>query len=300
MMGGDITVESEAGEGSTFTIRLPAEVPELTVEPGVTSVPEAGVFQEEEGANTVLVIDDDDAVRDLLERFLGSEGFRVVSAGGGEEGLRLARELRPEVITLDAIMPGMDGWAVLSKLKADPDVSGIPVVMLTIIDDKNMGYALGAADYLTKPVERQRLVAVLKKYRQDHSPCNVLVVDDEPANRATLRHMLEKEGFEVAEAENGRVALEHVARSGPSAILLDLMMPEMDGFEFVANLRGREDWRDIPVVVLTAKDITHQDRLRLDGYVTQVLQKRELGSDALLAEVRDLIKACCVGQGARQ
>jgi CheY-like chemotaxis protein len=172
--------------------------------------------------------------------------------------------------------------------------------MLTIIADKNMGYALGAADYLTKPVERQRLVAVLKKYRQDHSPCNVLVVDDEPANRATLRHMLEKEGFEVAEAENGRVALEHVARSRPSAILLDLMMPEMDGFEFVANLRGREDWRDIPVVVLTAKDITHQDRLRLDGYVTQVIQKRELGSDALLAEVRDLIKACCVGQGARQ
>jgi CheY-like chemotaxis protein len=300
MMGGDITVESEAGKGSTFTIRLPAEVPELTVEPGVTSVPEAGVFQEEEGANTVLVIDDDAAARDLLERFLASEGFRVVSAGGGEEGLRLAQELHPDVITLDAIMPGMDGWTVLGNLKADPDVSHIPVVMVTMVHEKSLGYALGAADYLTKPIERQRLVAVLKKYRQDHSPCNVLIVDDDPSTRHTLRQILDREGFEVAEAENGRVALEQLVHCRPSVILLDLMMPEMDGFEFVANLRGREDWRDIPVVVLTAKDITHQDRLRLDGYVTQVIQKRELGSDALLAEVRDLIKACCVGQGARR
>ncbi|HZH99260.1 MAG TPA: ATP-binding protein, partial [Fimbriimonadaceae bacterium] len=151
MMGGDITVESEAGEGSTFRIRLPAEVPEPTAEPIGTSVPEPGVFHEEVGANTVLVIDDDAAARDLLERFLASEGFRVVSAGGGEEGLRLARELHPDVITLDAIMPGMDGWTVLGNLKADPDVSHIPVVMLTMVHEKSLGYALGAAEYLTKP-----------------------------------------------------------------------------------------------------------------------------------------------------
>jgi PAS domain S-box-containing protein len=299
MMGGDITVESEAGKGSTFTIRLPVEVPETAAEPVGTSVPEPQVFQEEVGANTVLVIDDDAAVRDLLERFLGGEGFRVVSARGGEEGLRLARELRPDVITLDAIMPGMDGWTVLANLKADPTLSDIPVVMLTMVHDKSLGYALGAADYLTKPVERQRLVSILKKYRHDHSSCNVLIVDDDPSTRDTLRQMLDREGFEVAEAENGRVALEKVTHRRPSAILLDLMMPEMDGFEFVANLRGREEWRDIPVVVLTAKDVTHQDRLRLDRHVARVIQKDEHGIDTVLAEVRDLLRARCGEQGSR-
>ncbi|HEY9423147.1 MAG TPA: ATP-binding protein, partial [Thermoanaerobaculia bacterium] len=182
MMGGDITVESEFGKGSTFTIHLPAEVRDPAVEPAHPGVTDLKVSEEDtsEGANTVLVIDDDAAVRDLLQRYLRKEGFRVVSAGGGEEGLRLAGELCPDVITLDAMMPGMDGWAVLSHLKAAPELSDIPVVMLTMVDDKSLGYALGAADYLTKPIERQRLVSILEKYRQDEYPCDVLIVDDDP------------------------------------------------------------------------------------------------------------------------
>ncbi len=284
MMGGDVTVESEAGRGSTFTIRLPALVPDAVEEP-VAPAP-AVAERVLPAVGTVLVIDDEAAVRDLMQRFLTREGFRVVTAAGGEEGLRRARELRPDTITLDVMMPGMDGWAVLSALKADPDVADIPVVMLTIIDDKNLGYALGAADYLTKPIDRERLVNALKQHRRDRP---VLVVDDDVTLRQLLRRMLEPEGYAVMEAENGRVALERLRDVSPSVVLLDLMMPEMDGFEFVAEFRRHEAWRAIPIVVITAKDLSRDDRDRLNGYVQKVLQKGAHSREQLLAEVRELV-----------
>jgi len=227
-------------------------------------------------------------VRDLMQRFLGREGFRVVTAASGEEGLRLARELRPDAITLDVMMPGMDGWAVLSALKSDPTVADIPVVMLTIVDDKNLGYALGAADYLTKPIDRERLTAILGKYRRDQP---VLVVDDDPEVRTLLRRMLEPAGFSVVEAENGRAALERLREVKPTVVLLDLMMPEMDGFAFVSEFRRHEAWRAIPIVVVTAKDLTREDRERLNGYVQKILMKGAHGRDELLADVRELVAA---------
>jgi len=283
MMGGDVTVESEAGRGSVFTIRLPARVAEAADEPvAPPPIAEHGP----PGVGTVLVIDDEAAVRDLMQRFLGKEGFRVVAAASGEEGLRWARELRPDAITLDVMMPGMDGWAVLSALKAGPDVAEIPVIMLTIVDDKNLGYALGASDYLTKPIDRERLVTVLRQHRRDRP---VLVVDDDAEVRQLLRRMLESEGFAVMKAENGRVALERLRGEAPSLILLDLMMPEMDGFEFVAELRRHESWHTIPVVVITARDLSRDDRDRLNGHVEKVLQKGAYDRDQLLAEVRELV-----------
>ncbi len=282
MMGGDVTVESEAGRGSTFTIRLPAEVAEA-VEPPVLAGPAERAAP---GVGTVLVIDDEAAVRDLMQRFLTKEGFRIVTAAGGEEGLRRARELRPDAITLDVMMPGMDGWAVLSALKADPDLADIPVIMLTIVDDRNLGYALGASDYLTKPIDRERLVTVLRQHRRD---LPVLVVDDDVEVRQLFRRMLEPEGYTVVEAPNGRVALERLRDTSPSVILLDLMMPEMDGFEFVAEFRRHEPWRAIPIVVVTAKDLSHDDRERLNGHVEKILQKGTHGREQLLAEVRDLV-----------
>src|SRR5204862_2899850 len=189
---------------------------------------------------TVLVIDDEASVRDLMQRFLTKEGFRVVTASGGEDGLRYARELRPDAITLDVMMPGMDGWSVLSALKADPAVADIPVVMLTIVDDRNHGYTLGASDYLMKPVDRDRLLALLRRY-QNGSARRVLVVDDDAGTRTVMRSFLERDGWTVSEAENGLAALELVGRERPSLVLLDLRMPVMDGFEFVAELRRRPD-----------------------------------------------------------
>jgi signal transduction histidine kinase/DNA-binding response OmpR family regulator len=290
MMGGDIAVASEVGKGSTFTITLPAQVSDHKPQPASSAEPKSEALPP--GARAVLVIDDDPAVRELLQRFLSKEGVRVVSAAGGEEGLRLARELRPAAITLDVMMPGMDGWAVLTALKADADLADTPVIVLTIVDDKNMGYALGAADYLTKPVDRDRLVAILQKYRGEDPSRPVLVVEDDATTREMLRRMLEKEGWAVTEAKNGRFALECVAEQRPALILLDLMMPEMDGFQFTEALRKLEAWRSIPIVVVTAKDLTAEDRVRLNGCVEQILQKGAYGREALLAEVRELVASC--------
>jgi CheY-like chemotaxis protein len=186
------------------------------------------------------------------------------------------------------MMPGMDGWAVLTALKGDPDVADIPVVMLTIVDDRNLGYALGASEYLTKPIDRERLVTVLTKYRRD---LPVLVVDDDPGVRQLLRRMLEPAGYAVAEAANGRLALERLREVTPGVILLDLMMPEMDGFEFVAEVRRHEAWRGIPIVVITAKDLSREDNERLNGHVHAILQKGAYSRDELLTEVRELVAA---------
>jgi CheY-like chemotaxis protein len=238
---------------------------------------------------TVLVIDDDPNVRDLMERSLTKDGYHVVTAADGRRGLELATELTPTVITLDVMMPGMDGWAVLTALKAAPDTADIPVVMMTIVDDRNMGFALGAADYLTKPIEWPRLTAALQKFRRDSGPHSVLVVEDDPNTRDMLRRGMEKDGWTVAEAANGKLGLAALTDPPPALILLDLMMPEMDGFTFMEELRTRPGCRSIPVIVITAKDLTEDDRRRLNGQVARILQKGKVSADDLLAEIRSLI-----------
>jgi signal transduction histidine kinase/CheY-like chemotaxis protein len=301
MMGGDVTVRSATGEGSIFTIKLPAILIEAKPEQPIETIgaEDLGTLLKKEGEDAepisapnsgrVLVIDDDPTQRDLIKRFLSKEGFSVRTAARGEEGLRLARELRPDAITLDVMMPGMDGWSVLSALKADRALRDIPVIMLTMVDDPARGFALGAADIATKPVDRARLSKILRKYACPDPPCPVLLVEDDLATREVTRTILQKEGWKVTEAENGRLALECMKRSRPRVILLDLMMPEMDGFEFVARVRQKHEWSSIPIVVLTAYDLDAEDRRRLNGSVETIIKKAGDTHEALLNQLRDFL-----------
>lgn len=281
MMGGDIQVQSEFGRGSVFTVRLPRVSERAVAVPGhATAAGPAAT------SSFVLVVDDETATRELITRGLEKEGFRVLAAATGDEALRLAREKRPDAICLDVLMPGMDGWTVLRSLKADPLTASIPVVMVSMLDDRDIGHALGAADYLTKPFDREKLVLALRRFRQGSSPRPVLVVEDDPATREVIRRALERDGWVVSEADNGRSALESLAAAAPDLVVLDLLMPEMDGFEFVAELRRSERGRRIPVVVVTAKEITEDDRARLNGQVRTIFHKGSFSREELTAEIR--------------
>jgi signal transduction histidine kinase/DNA-binding response OmpR family regulator len=286
MMGGSISVESEPGEGSRFVIELPARVEASAAEEERGAAPE----QPEAAAPIapgplVLVIDDDPVARDVLRRSLEKAGFGVITASRGDEGLRLARERAPSAITLDVMMPGTDGWAVLSELKGDPQTAQIPVVMVTIMEDRNLAFSLGAADFLNKPIDRARLGTVLERFSSGDAPQAALVVEDDASSREILVKTLRRSGWSVSEAENGREALARLAERIPSLILLDLMMPVMDGFEFLQELRQRSEWREIPVVVVTAKSLTEEDRRLLDGCVANVIEKGAGDHRALVDEV---------------
>lgn len=303
MMGGTIEVKSEPGKGSVFIASLPrdtTQVAPVAAQPLASSssrmrtITESedtvspGVMQHIPGEKaTVLSIDDDADVLAILSSHLQREGLNVYTTTSGEEGLRLASELRPDVITLDVMMPKLDGWTILNQLKLNEATADIPVVMVTMLQDREMGFSLGASDYLMKPVEADQLLAVLRKYHpQSDAPGTVLLVEDDPSTREVLRRFLQKEKWSVLEAENGRQGLELLAAGKPSIILLDLMMPEMDGFEFVQQLHAKAEWMMLPVIVVTAKELTKEDRTRLNGHVQRIMHKGVHSREQILAEVK--------------
>ena len=287
MMDGTIHVESEIGKGTTFSVRLPMRAEKMAdLAPALDSVAPLRSFVRE-SCGRVLVIDDDPVIQDLMKSFLTREGYTVMVADSGPVGLRLAREQKPDVITLDIAMPGMDGWSVLSALKNDPHLHDIPVVVLTMADQKNLGYALGATEYLMKPIDRERLAVVLRRYSQLRHT-SILVVEDDLNTRDLLRSILTKNGWNVQTAENGRIALEKVSGTLPGLILLDLMMPEIDGFTFLEEFRKLPLAGKVPVIVLTAKDLTGEDRRRLNGRVESIMRKGE-GTEAVLKKVLGLV-----------
>ena len=287
LMGGDLTVTSEYGKGSVFTVQLPAKVKTAEVEEPTIK----NQLPVNPNGATVLVIDDDQVVHDLMRRHLEKHGFHVEAAITGQRGLELARKLKPQVITLDVMMPEMDGWSVLTALKADEALAEIPVIMVTIVDDEHMAVALGSTDYVTKPIDWDRLLAILHKHQKPSGPNSVLLVDDDQATQEVMRISLEMAGWEVATAENGKVALERAEANVPGIVLLDLMMPEMDGFEFLREFRRHAKFQSVPVLVLTGTELTEEDYRRLKEQTQQVLRKGDYGMDDLLTEIRRLAPA---------
>lgn len=317
LMKGTITADSEFRKGSTFTIRLPASQTDSlpadlrTATPVEKSRPDAQVEDEfvspfntvndtlrkagqsihsaaAGGAldnRTVLVIDDDAGVREMMQRYLSVRGFHVITAEGGLEGLERARQIKPAVVTLDAMMPGLDGWAVLAALKTDPETRKIPVIMVTITDDEEKGKKLGAEEFLSKPIDWDRLSSVLADYTGEKRDRSILVVDDDEQTREVLHRFLDRDGWTVLEAEDGSSALELLAVEQPAAIILDLIMPGMDGFEFIAQYSQLAEWLSIPVIVLTSKEPTQEELDKLEGLVVRVLRKGEFSTERLLEEI---------------
>jgi two-component system, NtrC family, sensor kinase len=284
MMGGDVTVQSEPGKGSVFTVRLPAgEVP--------------GVRESETRPSTdcILVIDDDATARELISDQLKQDGYSVVTACGGLEGIKRAKELRPIAITLDVVMPDLDGWSVLAALRQDAELSEIPVFMVTALDEHRRGVALGAAGYLTKPIERERLSRLVSRFRSPRSPTRVLVVEDDEVQRERVRSWLEGQEWIVREAANGREALACLKERRPDVMLLDLMMPELDGFAVVAAVQREQTWRDIPIIVITARELDARDRERLNSGVQSVLVKEMFRPAELVQRIRRLTQMKSTG-----
>ena len=299
MMGGDITAASTPGSGSVFTVSLPLTVePETQTEPAnATDVPSQPSVAStnatvNEQAETILVIDDDPSVHDLLKRSLGRAGYRVITANNGTDGLAMARTHHPDFITLDIMMPGVDGWSVLTSLKADPSLKDIPVFVLTMTNEKSLGYALGAAQFLTKPVNKDALLGLLRQYRRHPNHCHVLMIDDDANNRNLIRRVLEPEGTVVDEATDGQSGLDWLStHAAPDLVILDLMMPNMDGFAFIDALRQRPELNQLPVLVLTAKTLTDEDRQRLSLRAEHIIERNGLSEDMLVDRLHEQLCA---------
>lgn len=290
MLGGDISVESELDKGSTFTVTLPVVSSELTAVTNSTLDAYKREAESQGKRPSILVIDDDPIMLELMDRFLTKEGFDVHLAANGRDGVEMARRLQPMAVTTDVMMPEMDGWEVVTALRNDPATSHIPVVVVTVTDSRDMGMAVGAAQFLTKPVDWSRLGELMAGYRANLGTGVVLVVEDDDASREQLVRLLAKDGWRVVAAENGRVALDRVQEETPVVVFLDLMMPEMDGFEFLTQFRKLPGCEEIPVVIVSALDITPAHRARMNGGIVDIISKSATTAKDVASYLRDRLQ----------
>jgi CheY-like chemotaxis protein len=281
-----VSVQSAPGQGSRFTVTLPREiaaVPRVREAPALRRAAEPSTAED----RTVLIVDDDESIRRLLALELEPYGVRVLEAGNADEGIRIAREVKPDVILLDVLMPRVSGWDALRSLKESPETRAIPVIIMSVVENRAYGLALGAVDYLVKPLGRSELLGALTRAGVLASRRPLLVVDDDPDVRALLEQELAASGYSVRSVDGGAAALAHLERETPAAVLLDLIMPPPDGFDVLYRIREDPRLRDLPVIVITAKELTEEDRKRLTGSALRVLRK---GQDLHLL-VREALRA---------
>jgi signal transduction histidine kinase/DNA-binding response OmpR family regulator/HAMP domain-containing protein len=288
--GGEVRVQSVSGEGSTFTLRLPVSAVTAIQAPMYMPLP---IGPLDEGLPLILVVEDNAEAAEILGRHLEEGGFRMSIARTGNEALTMARELKPVAITLDILLPEIDGWEVLRRLKADDLTWNIPVVVVSVSDNPTLGHALGARDYFVKPVDREALLSRLRQYafapKAQEGEVRVLVVDDEPANLDLLQALLQPEGFYVLKASGGKEGIDVARAEHPHLILLDLMMPEVTGFDVVEALQTDVVTRSIPIMVLTAKELTIEDKAALNGHVAAIFQRNSLAGPELIAWLRGFV-----------
>ncbi|MBI3579631.1 MAG: response regulator, partial [Ignavibacteriales bacterium] len=305
MLGGDLTVDSEYGHGSTFTLKipstLPAQQPQVTVTkidqkpqsipplkpaPAVAAIKETLQMQSGKPQGIqILCIDDDPDVIEILRKYLIPEGYSVTGALSGEEGVEVAAKLKPALITLDIMMPRKDGWQVLRELKQNPDTADIPVIIHSIVENKPLAMSLGAVDVMTKPTEPKRLLSLVKRYYQSNDQF-ILVVDDHEDFALAFKDLLKRDGFNVRIATGGKEALKVLDESLPALILLDLVMPGMDGFQVVRELQQKEQWKRIPVVILSGKELSEEEQSQLNVHIADYFKKDSFST----AEITNTIK----------
>ena len=288
--GGDVLIDSQLGKGSVFTITLPIQQALQTTHPKGQSI--NGEVDRTDRRPLVLVVEDDPAAAELLTRQIDQAGFQTTVARTGSEALAKAREHKPDAITLDILLPDLDGWEVLTRLKRAEETSDIPVVVVSVVDNPELGMALGALDYFVKPVPAKELMNRLSRFKfqgKSGKQMTVLVVDDEEANREWLQGVLEPAGFAVTLASGGKEAIDLARSSLPDLVLLDLMMPEVTGFDVVEALRDKASTRAIPIMVLTAKTLTEGDIKQLNGHVSTILRRGSTGAADLLGLLRQVV-----------
>jgi signal transduction histidine kinase/DNA-binding response OmpR family regulator len=297
LMGGDIRVTSEIGKGTTMTVRIPRVVQgnKSNTKDVATIASVQKIHQVELTSDMkILVIEDNEIECQIIDNYLKNSGYSATFSNNGEEGLKMALSLKPDLILLDIFLPGINGWEVLHSLKNNPQTCDINVVMISMLEEKNKGYVMGASDYLVKPFDQKQLVQTLSRYVINHNITGgnlgrVLIVDDDSDARLILRTALKSFNVKIDEATNGAEALEQISKNKPNLILLDLMMPVMDGFEFLSRMRSSADLFNISVIVNTSKELSSIDKEKLSGYTAKILRKGDNSQDNILTEIKNLI-----------
>ncbi len=302
LLGGTITVKSTLGKGSTFTISLPLNLDQVAPskhdDEWSPEIHQAEFISESDSFDSldssfpaILIIDDKEETLEIMSRLLTKEGFKVVTCSTGSKGLELARQIRPKLIFLDVSMPQMDGWEVLYQLKNDPELTKIPVIMLTISDDQKKAHLLGASEFITKPINRNILNKILQRHYPKNNSSSILIVDDDESVREHLGRLIAKEGYQILQADNGKTALKIIKQTPPALIFLDLIMPKMDGFTFLQQLKEKKEWQNIPVIILTSKELTQEEKEFLQGRTPKILAKSPYLENIDLKEIKRLIKS---------